>query len=379
MAAESEDRALRVLLVTPDFPPGLGGVQSLLHRITAAMPNADVTVLTPDAPGAAAWDRAAPVRVRRVRAPAGPAKLRSAAFNARGLLALRGLRPDVVLGGHVVVSPLALAAARRYRVPLVLYAYGKEVLGRPGLAAWALRRSAAAVAVSRFTRGLLLEAVGDRPHPPVHVIYPGVEIPAGPPPERPDLAHRPFTMVTVGRLRDRYKGHDVVLEALPRVLERLPDARWVVIGDGRQRAELEERAARLGVAHAVSFLGAVPDAEKDARLREADVFVMPARYPEGEVAVEGFAIVYLEAAAWGVPAIAGDVGGPREAVVDGETGLLVDPESPERVAEAILALAQDPARTRRLGAQARRRAESEFTWQHVAAELERLLRHVVRR
>lgn len=379
MVADSAGRPLRVLLVTPDFPPGLGGVQSLLHRITAAMPHAEVTVLTPDAPGGAAFDATAPVAVRRVRVPAAPAKLRNAAFNARGLVALRGLRPDVVLGGHVVVSPLALAAARRFRVPLVLYAYGKEVLGGPRLAAWALRRSAAAVAVSRFTRGLLLETVGDRPHPPVHVVYPGVEIPPDPPPESAGPAGRPFTMVTVGRLRDRYKGHDVVLEALPRVLERLPDARWVVIGDGRQRTQLEERAARLGVAHAVSFLGAVPDAERDARLREADVFVMPARFPEGEVAVEGFALVYLEAAAWGVPAIAGDVGGPREAVVDGETGLLVDPESPARVAAAILSLATDPERTRRLGERARRRAEAEFTWQHVAGELEGLLRQVAGR
>ncbi|ERG65094.1 hypothetical protein L332_11670 [Agrococcus pavilionensis RW1] len=368
-----------MLLVTPDFPPGVGGVQSVMHRIAAAMPNADVTVLTPDAPGAAAFDRTASVRVRRVRVPAGPPKLRSAAFNARGLFAIRGLRPDVVLSGHIASSPLGIAAARLHRVPFVVYAHGKEVLGHPALAAWALRSSAGAVAVSRFTRGLLLETVGGRPHPPVHVIHPGVEIPPGPAPERLERAGRPFTMVTVGRLRDRYKGHDVVLEALPRVLERLPDARWIVIGDGRQRAELEARAARLGVAHAVSFLGAVPDAEKDAKLREADVFVMPARYPAGEVAVEGFAIVYLEAAAWGVPAIAGDVGGPREAVVDGETSLLVDPESPERIAEAILSLAEDPARRRRLGDRARRRAAAEFTWEHVAGQLERLLRLVAQR
>ncbi len=371
-------REIRVLLVTPEYPPTLGGIQSLLHEITSAMPRASVTVLTPDAPGGAAFDAAAGVRAERVPVR-GPTPLaRNLAFNLRGLLRLPDWRPDVILNGHVVTTPLAFAASRRYGAPVVVYGYGKEIQGRPRLAAWALRHCAAAVAISQFTRGLLLETVRGRRHAPVHVVHPGVRIPADRAAEtvHDDTDGGPFTLVTVGRLRDWYKGHDVILEALPRVLARLPETRWIVVGDGRRRAALEERAVELGVDHAVTFVGAVSDADKNAWLQRADVFVMPARYPKGEVAGEGFAIVYLEAAAWGVPSIAGNVGGPREAVVDGVTGLLVDPESAEQVADAIIQLGQAPERARELGAHARRRAEAEFTWDAVAGDLETILRDV---
>ncbi|GAA1420974.1 glycosyltransferase family 4 protein [Agrococcus citreus] len=378
MTVGLRSRALRVLLVTPDYPPAHGGIQSLLHQIAAAMPHASVRVLTPDAPGGAAFDAAARVHgehvhVERVPVPGRASFTRVLAFNLRGLLHLRGWTPDVVLGGHVSTSPLAVAAARAYRVPLVLYAYGKEVQGRPRLAAWALRRSAAAVAVSEYTRDQLLATVRGGAHPPVHVVHPGVAIPADPSPgERASGA--PFTLITLGRLRDWYKGHDIVLEALPGVLARIPDTRWVVLGEGRRREALEARAAELGIQHAVRFLGSVTDAEKEAWLQQADAFVMPARYPRGEVAGEGFAIVYLEAAAWGVPSIAGNVGGPREAVVDGVTGLLVDPESVEQVVDAIIELGTKPGVARELGRQARARAEAAFTWPRVAAQLEAILR-----
>lgn len=383
MTADPRPRPLRVLLVTPDYPPAHGGIQSLLHQIATALPNASVRVLTPDAPGGAAFDAAARVHgehvhVERVPVPGRASFARVLAFNLRGLLHLRGWTPDVVLGGHVATSPLAVAAARAHRVPLVLYAYGKEVQGRPWLAAWALRRSAAAVAISDFTRGQLLATVGGRAHPPVHVVHPGVAIPADTDQRDRERASSsaPFTLITLGRLRDWYKGHDIVLEALPRVLERIPDARWIVLGEGRRREALEARAAELGVAHAVRFLGSVTDAEKDAWLRQADAFVMPARYPKGEVAGEGFAIVYLEAAAWGVPSIAGNVGGPLEAVVDGVTGLLVDPESVEQVADAIIELGTKPDLAIELGQQAKSRAEEEFTWPRIAAQLEAVLRGV---
>lgn len=365
--------ALRVLLITPDFPPAFGGIQRLLHRITSAMPGSEVQVLTPDAPGARAFDIDSGVTVRRV--PVGSSKpiVRNALFNARGVAALGSWKPDVILNGHVVTSPLATLAARRFRVPTVLYVYGKEIAGRPRLAAWGLRRSAAAVAVSEYTKSQLVAAANGREVPPVHVVHPGVDVP-----QKSERASGdgPFTMLTVGRLRDWYKGHDVVLEAMPRVLERIPDARWIVLGDGRRRAALESRAAELGVAHAVQFRGAVDDAEKERWLADADAFVMPARYPRGEVAGEGFPVVYLEAAAWGLPAIAGNVGGPREAVLHRETGLLVDPESVAEIATALLDLGTNPAFARELGSRARERASSAFTWQSVAGELESLLRQV---
>lgn len=362
---------LRVLLITPDFPPAFGGIQRLLHRITSAMPNAEVRVLTQAAAGSADFDESAGVLVRRAPVVGRRAMVRNAVFNLTGMTALGRWKPDVILNGHVVTSPLARAASLRFGAPSVLYVYGKEVAGRKGLAAWGMRHSAAAVAVSEYTKSQLVEAAGEKFAPAVHVVYPGVDIPSRSARARTGDS---VTMLTIGRLRDWYKGHDKVMEALPSVLERVPELRWVVLGEGRRRTELERRAAELGVAHAVNFRGAVDDSEKEHWLGVADAFVMPARYPRGEVAGEGFAMVYLEAAVWGVPSIAGNIGGPKEAVLDRETGLLVDPESVDDIASAIIELATDSKLAQTLGERARNRAENDFTWENVASKLETVLR-----
>lgn len=183
-------------------------------------------------------------------------------------------------------------------------------------------------------------------------------------------------MLTTARLRDWYKGHDVMVHAMEKVVRRVPDARWVVIGDGRLRPELEQRCADRGLAEAVTFLGSVDDATRDHWLGQAHVFAMPARYPEGEVGGEGFPVVYLEAAAWGLPTLAGNVGGPAEAVLDRQTGLLVNPESADEVADALSALLLDPSLAATYGVAARNRVLEEFTWESVAAQLESLLRDV---
>ncbi len=124
---------------------------------------------------------------------------------------------------------------------------------------------------------------------------------------------------------------------------------WVVIGDGPLRGELEALARAHGVADSVRFLGALSDAERDTWLRRADLLAMPSRLPGAGRAGEGFGIVYLEAAAYGKPVVAGNVGGAVDAVLDGQTGLLVDPADPRAVGEAIATLLLDPDLAQRLG------------------------------
>ncbi len=151
----------------------------------------------------------------------------------------------------------------------------------------------------------------------------------------------------------------------------MPAATLEVVGDGPLRPFLEQLARELGVASVTTFYGTVTDAQRDAILSRASVFAMPSRI-EGGGAGEGFGIVYMEAGARGLPVVAGNVGGALDAIIDGETGLLVDPESAEVVADALIALLHDPERGRRMGRAGWERARS-LSWDRTASEVEALL------
>ena len=310
--------------------------------------------------------------VRRGRPETGKSSL--AALNARVLANGLRLRPDILLCAHVITAPACVPLARALRVPLVTYVYADEVPAHPLLARLALRSSVRTIAISGYTRELAL-AHGARPTG-VRLVAPGVDVPAGSLPVAGKQS-RP-TIVTVARLTDRYKGHDMVLRALRAVRDRVPDVQWLVVGDGPLRAELEGSARELGVGDCVSFLGSVSDADRDRLLAGSHVFVMPSRLPPGGVGGEGFGIVYLEAALRGVPAVAGRVAGAVDAVIEGETGLLVDPGDEAAIADALASLLIDPRRAERLGQVAEQHARR-FTWDRMAEEVEEILREALRR
>jgi phosphatidyl-myo-inositol dimannoside synthase len=355
----------RVLVISPDFPPEHGGIQNLVHRVVTHATEYEPRVVTFESPGADRFDDGLPFEVRRV--PARP-RIRPLAvlhLDAAAARDARSFRPDVVLCGHIVAAPAAWAIRRRRRIPVVQYLHADELVHRPRLARFAVRQAVVSIAVSRYTKELALR-LGAEPDR-VHVIPPGVDLPPAPPEER---AAAP-TIVTVGRLEDRFKGHDVVLRALPSIVERVPGLEWAVIGGGSLRGELERAAEDAGIAGNVRFLGAVSDAERDEWLDCAQVFVMPARLPPGGTGGEGFGIVYLEAGAHGLPVVAGAVGGTLDAVTS-ETGLLVDPTDERAVADAVCRLLGDPDLARRLGEGGRRWAE-QHAWPRIAARVERIL------
>jgi phosphatidylinositol alpha-1,6-mannosyltransferase len=259
------------------------------------------------------------------------------------------------------------------RIPVVQYLYGYELTARPGLTRFAVRRADLCIAISAYTRDLALAAGADSGR--VRVIPVGASVAADT--ERPAQAGPP-TLLTVGRLNEPYKGHDVMLRALPLVAAAVPEARWVVVGDGPLRAALESRAAAYGVRDRVQFTGQVTDDERDALFRSSHVFVMPARTPANG-AGEGFGIVFLEANLHGLPVVAGRVGGALDAVVDGVTGVLVDPADHVAVADAVTDLLRDPDQARRLGAAGAERARQEFRWREIAGRVEAALRSVASR
>ncbi len=354
----------RLLVLTPDFPPAPGGIQLLVARIVQHVERLRPRVLTVGGPGTHEYDAAHDLDVRRVR---GQQRRAIAALNAVALAQAARFRPAVVLSAHIVTAPAAAAIRAALRVPVVQYLYAEELGNRPALTAFALRRADGAVAISRYTHELALKAGADAAR--VQLIPPGVDIPDQPLTQA--RATRP-TLLTVARIGERYKGHDVVLRALPLIRARVPDVEWVVIGDGPLRPGLERAARDQGLQDAVRFLGRVCDAERDRWLARAHLFTMPSRVPGGRFAGEGFGIVYLEAGAHGLPVVAGSEGGAVDAVVHGETGLLVDPTNHVAVAEAIADLLIDRDRARRFGTAGARRAR-EFAWPVVAHRVEDLV------
>jgi glycosyltransferase involved in cell wall biosynthesis len=138
-------------------------------------------------------------------------------------------------------------------------------------------------------------------------------------------------LMTLGRLdsRERYKGVDETLEVLPTVAEIVPDVAYLIVGDGTDRERLQQKSRSLGVDDRVVFAGAIPEAEKADHYRLADVYVMPSRG-------EGFGFVFLEAMACGVPVVASEIDGSREAVRNGALGILVNPNVPEQIVQGII-------------------------------------------
>jgi phosphatidylinositol alpha-1,6-mannosyltransferase len=177
-------------------------------------------------------------------------------------------------------------------------------------------------------------------------------------------------LLTVARLVS-VKGHDVALDALARLAPRLPDVRYLVVGDGPERARLEAHARGLGIADRVVFAGRVPDEERAAHYALATLYIQPSRLTGAYDGLEGFGLSFLEAASHGLPSIGGRSGGVPEAVAEGESGFVVPPLDREAVASAALRLLENPALRLRMAATARLWA-AHHPWERSAAALQTL-------
>ncbi|MEO7332242.1 MAG: glycosyltransferase family 4 protein, partial [Minicystis sp.] len=273
------------------------------------------------------------------------------------------LRPDLIVFGHVNFSALGLALrALRPRAQQWYLVYGIDVWHRVSLPQRLATRSAERIlSISDYTRAQLVK------HNDVDTrkveLLPCALDPfwaadfvklAGPPAK--DATPRPL-LLTVARLAatERYKGVDQVIRALPQIAARIPDVRYAVVGDGGDRGRLEALAREVGVADRVEFRGRVSAEELARAYAECALFVMPS-------AKEGFGIVFLEAALFGKPSIAGNHGGSPEVVEDGVTGRLVTYEDVSGLATAAIDLLADPERLRAMGVAALHRLEERFTY-----------------
>jgi phosphatidyl-myo-inositol dimannoside synthase len=361
------------LLVTNDFPPKVGGIQSYLYELWRRLPPHETTVLTTAYPGASEWDAAQRLRVERV--------------GQRTLLPRPGLAPRVdslarEVGADVVfvdpMLPLGLVGPRLRAAPYVVITHGAEVTvpgtlpGSHLLARRVLRGAAGIVAAGTFPAKVATRVAG--------VPLPAINVPPGVDPGRfcptPDdaraAARRRFglapdrpVVLGLSRLVPR-KGFDVLIDA---VAELDSDVQLAIGGAGRDAARLASRARKRGIAGRTRLLGRVPDADLPDLYGCADVFAMLCRERWGGLEAEGFGIVFVEAAACGVPVVAGRSGGAHEAVVHDETGLVVEPRDVGGVRAALDRLLRDDALRARLGAAARRRAVEELSYDHLVTRL----------
>lgn len=280
-------------------------------------------------------------------------------FAARALLAALRLRPEAIVATHPGLAPVAAALSRIMRAPFAVCLLGTDAWGGFGrVHARALKAATLIVPISYFTRDIAAGRLGLGPEAfyvsgvPISPAFERVATTRSPSGDRRKL------LLTVARLDDDspYKRHNLVIEAVAELAPSYPDLRYDIVGDGPYRAELEALAGRLGVADRVIFRGRLDQGELTKSYRAAYAFVMPSRVsldpPEGE----GFGIVYLEAGAFGVPSVAAAAGGAAEAVLDGFTGILVEPDSLESLVAGLRKLLDDPRLRDELGEGARRRA-----------------------
>lgn len=380
------------LLLSYDFPPIGGGIARWMGEFARHYPERSIVVSTGTVAGSAATDSGSPILIDRVGVASGRLRtitgrvrwslraerlardhgveftwcgnLRPAAYPARWLLRRLQVPYGVILHGGDLLTLIAQAdrSARKRRV-------GRTLLSGAGIL----------VTNSGFTRELTLRTLAglDLPVVPDRV----VTVPLGTDPRRftpevdPGPAHERFGigpgrwLLTVARLTP-HKGIDTGLRVLAKLAPRYPDLGYLVAGRGEDTARLVALAAELGVADRVRWLGAVGDELLPSLFRNATIYLGLSRRDGNEV--EGFGISMVEASGSGIPVVGGRSGGVPDAVRDGETGVLVDPDSPDEAAVVIAQLLDDTHGAHRLGEEGRRAVEQFYNWDRVARDLRRL-------
>ena len=371
------------LVITNDYPPRPGGIQTFIYEMVRRFPADQVTVLTSHFEGASQFDQTNPWRVVRSRGKVLAPHHKTVKL-AKDLIAQTGAT-QVVFGA---AAPLGLMAKnlRKYGIAQVVsLSHGHEVgwastpITRRGIrrivanSNWftylgnytltGIRVAALAEDLDKF-RQLTPAVDADEFHPDRKSSGDLLRASIG-------FADRP-TVVCVSRLMAR-KGQDQLIQALPHIQQQVPGAALVIVGTGPYRKKLEELAKRIGVTNDVHFTGKVPQEQLSSWYATGDIFAMPCRTRNAGWDVEGLGIVFLEASATGLAVVAGDSGGAPDAVRNGETGLVVDGNNVHSIASSITELLLDPQRAARMGQSGRQWVEQEWTWDYSFKRLSAML------
>jgi phosphatidyl-myo-inositol dimannoside synthase len=364
---------MRVLLPLLDFPPTRGGIQTMMREFVTRT-SFDVRVIAPADPGFETVDAALPVPVVRVRGLGSSRRGYVPSIGLRTLKEAKSWKPNVTFAGHVMTAPAGVRLRARQGIPLAIATYAVELL-RPrirGVARRVLPKADRVLAVSGFTRDDAV-ALGASPGR-TEVIAVGAPDAQPADPKRIEAFRSRFglgdapVLLTVARLED-HKGIDLVMDAMS---DLPPDVRYVVVGSGSAGERLKQRANGRTI-----FTGPLDDADLAAAYNTASAFALASRN-KAAGGVEGCPVALLEAAAYGLPILAGRTGGIEDAVMHGETGILVDPENSAELREGLKVVVTDRNVATRLAHNAEALAKTQRSWGSVVERIERLLEAAVR-
>jgi phosphatidylinositol alpha-1,6-mannosyltransferase len=382
----SNSQSAHALVVSELFPPTIGGSGILLANLYRRLKSVAVTVVT-DGPVSTATH--AETGLPLVKLPMhhrvwGLLNAESAGTYlsvARAIASASRSKRTIAYCARALPEGFAALIARKVLngPPYVVWTHGEELVTYQTSRELTLllrlvhRHAAAVIANSENTRRML-EEVGV-PSSKISVVYPGVDAARFLRGERSATRTRlglndQLVLLSVGRLQSR-KGHDLVIRSMARLRSVRPDIRYLIVGDGDERPRLERLVREEGLGDAVRFAGKVPDEQLPDYYSAADVFVHPNRIDD-DGDVEGFGMVFLEAAAAGLPVVGGNSGGVPEAVDHLRTGLLVGGRDVDEFVAAVLRLCDAPVLRTEMGQAGRQRVADRFSWSTSVEALNRL-------
>ncbi len=370
------------LLITNDFGPRAGGIESFVIGLLERMPKSQVVVYTSVQGDTksydADWFNSFGVKVIRDRSKIllpTPRVVRT----LQSLIRQEGIE-NIWFGAAAPLGVSARWLKKAGASNVVALTHGHEVWwARIWPFSWAIseiaKQSNHLTYLGEFTKAAMIKRVGDRNK--LVRVAPGIDtehfkpVSAAQLREELQLAHRP-TIVTVGRLVHR-KGQDRLLEALPRIIKEIPDVALVFVGEGPHRQQLDNLVKKLGLQNHVYFIGRIQFSELPKYICVGDVFAMPSRSRFFGLEVEGLGIVYLEASACGLPVIAGASGGAPDAVIAGETGLVVDGNNLEEIAQSCINLLKSKELRDQMGKNGRAWVIDNWRWEIWSNKFNKLL------
>lgn len=358
---------MKTLIFTYEIFPMPGGIQKYIHQLSKALGGIFGIENTNVIPFFGKYKDSADykmfLQVARL-----PALLKKSSHIPFLMYAIRKVKADIIIFNHISFSKYYWLL-EKWKTPYTVIVYGIEVWGELSRQELEFLKNARfIISISEFTKQVLVEKGIDAEK--IRILYFGID----------SMKFRPIPevktktginseniLLTVCRLdaSQRRKGYDKIIELLPDLKKETPNIEYRIVGDGTDRKRIERLAKDLGVIDKVSFIGSITDENLLIdQYNLCDVFIMPSDFYIGKdrITGEGFGFVYLEAAACGKPVIAGKGGGCPEAVKDGVTGFLVDPNNKKALYEAIIRLFKDETLAEEMGRAGRKRVEQEFSY-----------------
>jgi phosphatidylinositol alpha-1,6-mannosyltransferase len=375
----------KILCITNDFGPRAGGIETFVMGLIERLPASRVIVYTSAQDNTEPYDRKwledFGVEVVRDKAKI-LLPTPGVAYCVNALVRERNVS-TVFFGAAAPLGLLSKGLRRAGVKHIVALTHGHEVWWSKvwpfTLAMKIISRQVNHLTyLGEFTRSAIAQSISKSAGQSMVKIAPGIDTDHFYPQDATHLrselglVHKKV-IVSVGRLVHR-KGQDVLIEAMPTIIEQVPEAHLLMIGEGPYRSYLETRVKSLGIQESVTFIGRIQYADLPEYICVGDIFVMPSRSRLAGLEVEGLGIVYLEASACGLPVIAGNSGGAPDAVLHGETGLVVDGTRKADVAAATVELLLDSKRSKAMGARGREWIIQEWRWEIWSERFTKLLK-----